>query len=246
MNGSDKTLAGFLEQIAHHLGALSSIAAALGAPGAGGAQSSTSYKKPGRTGPSSVNWGGLSASVPKNAFAYPGEEIFILQGVANGKVRANGRGINVSADLWTFDGEHVATKILNAETSAKTMEDLLRVPPTPRISLDDQNPVEEIQPTTLKKAQWTFNDGSSLTAIGKGVSHIWQLRDGSTVNADAALMVVTSGTGRFEGVQGIASTEGITYTPAGSPNPFANPGGPLRNQHTIEVFKLSLGELVKR
>jgi hypothetical protein len=220
MQEYEKTLIGAANRIADSLGSVEKIAESLG--------------------------GGGLLSVAREAFAYPGEEIFILHGVANGKVRADGRGINVSADLWTMNGEHIATKVLNAQTSAKTMEDLLRVPANPKVDLEDQTPVEEIQPTTLKKAKWTFKDGSTITAIGKGVSHIWQLKDGSTVNADAALMIVTNGTGRYEGAQGIASTEGITFTPAGNPNPFANPGGPLRNQHTIEVFKLSRGALVKR
>lgn len=185
-----------------------------------------------------------SQGVPAEALAYPKQNIFILQGVAKGKVRLDGRGINVTAEVRDFSGRQVATRVVNATTSARSPEDLMRLPAVPRVFLEEQNPVEEIQPTTTEKGTWTFNDGSTITAIGKGISHVWKQRDGSQVAADAANLVVVDGTGEYKGARGVVSLLGITYTAANQPSPFSTAGAAFGPQHSVEVFQLSMGSEV--
>lgn len=216
LSGGDKTVVAALDRIAGSLQCLDTICVQLGG---------------GRT----------SGGLPADARAYPRQNIFVAHGIARGKVRLDGRGINVTAEVFDLSGKPIATRVVNASTTARSAEELMRLPLTPKVLVEDQNPVEEIQPTTTEKGTWTFADGSTLTAIGKGISHVWMQRDGSQVAADAANLVVVDGSGTYQGARGVVSLLGITHTPAGEPSPFSTPGGPFGPQHSIEVFQLSMG-----
>jgi hypothetical protein len=221
-----------LERIAASLGSLETISNQLGGGGNSGGGIEPLANIPGL----------VRNDVPREALAYPRQSLFILHGLAQGKVRLDGRGINVTADVKDFSGRRIATRLVNASTSAHSAEELMRLPATPVVRKDEQNLVEEVAPTTTEKGVWTFADGSTITAIGKGTSHVWKQRDGSAVAADAANLVVTEGTGAFKGARGLVSLLGITYTAPGQASPFSTPGGAFGPQHSIEVFQLSMGE----
>jgi hypothetical protein len=192
-----------------------------------------------------VGRGGINSfDLPDAVRSAPQMEVFVLYGEADATVREDGRGINADADLFAFDGSKVARKVLNAMTTAKNLDEISRVPKSPQVNRFDEGAVENVEPTTLKKAVWTFEDGSTITAVGKGVSHGVRLADGGASLMDNAGMTITAGTGRYAGARGTVTTNGSSYFPPGTPTPLDNPGGEI-TQETIEVFKIFLKQDVK-
>jgi hypothetical protein len=176
----------------------------------------------------------------KESHAQVHEEVVVLQASGKGKVRRDGKGFNIEADLTDAKGARDGKVIINWETHA-TADQLTKRPPSPTVQLDAQGPIPEVPALTRAQAHWTFKDGSTLTAIGSGNSSLINL--GASVAArDSAALQITGGTGRFAGANGGVTINGSVVAPAGQ-QIFGHPGAEAvqNSVHTIRAFGGSKG-----
>ena len=181
------------------------------------------------------------ADRPTNAQIDPREEVFVRTGEGAGVVRSDGRGLSLEMQIFDTAGTPVGRKVAVGEVKAASAAELARAPFGISVDAAEPGSVEDVAPTTLLKARWEFNDGSSITAAGKGVSQLTPLKDGSALLADAASMAITEGSGQYSGARGIVSTIGTVFIPAGQDLPFGQPGAKV-HQRTIETFKIVRGK----
>jgi hypothetical protein len=170
----------------------------------------------------------------KESHAQVHEEVVVLQASGKGKVRRDGKGFNIEADLTDAKGARDGKVIINWETHA-TADQLGKRPPSPKVQLDFAGPIPEVLALTRVQALWSFKDGSTLTAIGSGNSSVLNLATSALVGDRGALQI-TSGTGRFAGANGGVTINGSVVTPAGQ-QLFGNPGAEAvqNSVHTIRA-----------
>jgi len=93
---------------------------------------------------------------------------------------------------------------------------LFYVPPQPERPFSvPVGPIPALAPAANTKGTWTFGDGSSITVVGPAMTTLTQLPDGSLLFMVATMQWITNGTGRYAGAQGLKSSLGSTYVPAG-------------------------------
>lgn len=169
----------------------------------------------------------------------PREEVIIGWGVGLGTLRADNKGITFLVDMFTLEGAPYGTMIISSETTVTNPADLINPPPMPKVIPADPNPVEHIKTQSYGKAQWTFPDGSSLTAIGVGNSNLMFLSGSDVLTAEALAMTIAGGTGRYENARGLWTANRSVLNPPGASGSLLTAQGVIRQKqlHTIRVVR---------
>jgi hypothetical protein len=158
-----------------------------------------------------ITMNGLSATVrgelPKFFSVDPSEQMFVRFAEGVGEVRADGKGLSIKLNVYSLDGQPDGTEICVGEVKANNLHEFLNPPPNPNVQFGDPGPISEVPVTSICQAKWTFEDGSTITAVGKGTSHIVPLPSQGVIRnpgimKDKAAMIITGGTGRFDGARG--------------------------------------------
>ncbi len=76
-------------------------------------------------------------------------------------------------------------------------------------------PVPEPPAQAYTKGTWTFGDGSSVTAVGQALVHAAKVQTGETDLWIAANQLISYGTGRYEGAQGLKTAAISILIPEG-------------------------------
>jgi hypothetical protein len=97
-------------------------------------------------------------------------------------------------------------------------------------------PVDEVNILSYAKGIWTFGDGSSITAIGPANIHVIYYVDGSAQLWITGNQIITAGTGRYAGAQGLKTVGGSTWVPADKAGDLSKAG--TFSANTIEVFRV--------
>lgn len=150
----------------------------------------------------------------RGAFA---EEVFSVYNVGTGTVDAAGTLINLNVNMFDLEGRWVGIQTgtqADYGPPATVVPLGLAVPPPPPLPID-QPPVPKHQRTSYTQGVWTFNDGSAIFARGPSWTHLVPLRNGAFMFMVTTAHVITQGTGRFAGVQGIKQGTGSTYVEPG-------------------------------
>jgi hypothetical protein len=150
-------------------------------------------------------------------------------------VRANIHTLDNRPD-GTYEGEY---ELIEAPADVFNRPD----PPVPPFDTP-VGPVDHVTINTHTKGLWTFGDGSSIAAIGPANFHAVKMSSGPNggvmlwVTGD---QVITGGTGRYEGVQGLKTLGGS----ADVPNLPSRPGM-LFVARTVDAFRIIRGEHIYR
>jgi len=190
-------------------------------------------------------------NIPNFMAADPRESSFIRFAEGIGRVRPDGKGLSVAMNIYDTDGTPDGQQICNGEVNANSIDDLLNPPANPNVRFSNTGHISEVPVTTRCQATWRFRDGSTLTAIGKGTSHIVPLSPSVVSTAfgsaipragvmkDAAIMVVTQGTGRYEGARGHVTLDSSVMLPDLDNVPLGKPGAVIHQKslHTFRVYR---------
>jgi hypothetical protein len=86
---------------------------------------------------------------------------------------------------------------------------------------------------SYSKGMWTFGDGSTISAVGPAILHAIQYINTASQLWVSADQLITGGTGRYAGVQGVKIVGGSSWVKG---NPFAETG-PIMIR-ILEVFRI--------
>lgn len=164
-----------------------------------------------------------------------GEEVILLSASGSGVVRKDGRGITVQAPLTDVEGRDVGSLVLSWQSLAQSADELTNRPPNPKISVDEQGPLEKLETQTLAKGEWKFANGT-ITAVGIGLSSVESLPNRLSAARDAAALTITGGTGDYEGARGHISVNG-SVTLQADEKFFGNPGA-TAVQNSVQTIRL--------
>src|SRR5262245_13682649 len=104
-------------------------------------------------------------------------ETFVRYAEGVGKVRPDGKGLSIAMNVFDTTGAPDGTQVCSGDVDgAESLEDLTEAPAHEAVKFGERGPITEVPVTTRCKATWTFQDGSTLSAIGKGTSHIVALK----------------------------------------------------------------------
>lgn len=173
--------------------------------------------------------------LPPEAQSDPREEVLVRHGFAKGRVRSDGKGVTFKVDMYKINGEADGHLIILSETTAQSPQELVEPPPTPDIIPFDENPIEHMETKSFGKARYTFPDGSTLTALGVGNSNIEFLTGGDVLTSEALAMVITEGTGRYEGARGLWTANRSVFNPPQGTLIGAQAELTQKQLHTIRV-----------
>jgi len=165
------------------------------------------------------------------------EEVLVRYGLGVGKLRPDKKGITFQVAMFKLSGEPDGQLVISSETIAEGPEELLTPPPNPNVQLDDPNPIEQMPTKSFGKGLWAFPDGSTLTALGVGNSNIENLTGGDVLTTEALAMVITNGTGRYEGARGLWTANRSVLNPPGGTLIGSEGEFRQRQIHTIRVVR---------
>lgn len=183
----------------------------------------------------------------------PRERVFTRYAEGIGSVREDGQGLSIAMNVYDEDGHADGTQICSGDITAKNLNELMRPPKNPDVRFGDPGPVTEVPVTARCKATWKFADGSSITAIGKGTSHLVPLNPADSslpagpgvvragLLADRAALVITNGTGQYAGARGMVTINSSVFLPDLQKAPIGQPGAEVR-QKSIHQFSVVLGD----
>jgi hypothetical protein len=143
----------------------------------------------------------------------PFEEVIVCRSLGTAKVYIKGNDLFIvpNGKLHRLTGEEVGW--YTGVFRAKVTDDLLEFPPRPRPPFDRPSSIpdfrKKLHPT---KAIWKFGDGS-IIATGPANSYVIPLKDRSAQLVISIAMVITNGTGRYNGALGTISSLGATWFP---------------------------------
>ena len=121
------------------------------------------------------------------------------------------------------------------------LSELWQVPPTPPPPFNRPvPPVPEPPAQAYTKGTWTFDDGSSLTAVGQAILHATRLQNESTNLFVAANEVVSKGSGRYEGAHGLKTSAMSLYLSPGT----ALEAATNVSLKSLEVFRVTRKQFI--
>ena len=180
----------------------------------------------------------VAGELPRFFSVDSAESVFLRFAEGTGEVRPDGQGIDVNLRLFTLDGQPDGTELCNGEVRVKGgLNEFLNPPPNPNVTDRETGAIAEVPVTSLCQAKWTFADGSTITAIGKGTSTIVPTAGRGGIMADKAAMIITGGSGRFANARGGVTIDTAAYLDDTMRPPVGQPGAKV-NQKTILVFRV--------
>jgi hypothetical protein len=191
--------------------------------------------------------GGGLPLVPQAAYTDDREELLVLYSVCDG-IFHEGPVITITGTLHSLDGAKVGTWAgVDQPAGPDSLPAAFQDPPRPTPPFDSPNHtvVREIPVLSWSKGIWRFDDdGSTITALGPAQlrAMIWK-NTGQGQLWVSGEQIVTGGTGRYAGVQGVKTVSGTSWIPPGpngGPPNFTQLGQfPAR---VIDVFRLVRAE----
>lgn len=163
-----------------------------------------------------------STGEPEGAKSDPREDLLIRFSHGHIVTEMSGNAFSVRADLYTLDnrpdGRYEGEYQLVAPPS-----DAFNRPPQPVPPFDQPvGPVQHVTVNAYTKGRWTFRDGSSIEAVGAANFHAVRLAKGDDEDDSeqgrvllwlTGEQIVTGGTGRFAGAQGLKTIGGSSLVP---------------------------------
>ena len=196
--------------------------------------------------------GGFS-EVPSQAHTDHREELIVRYTVGQGVVYARSSGpnkpptearIRVEGKMYKLDGTEDGSSIgIDAPVSLAALQEAqnLSEPAKPKPPFNEPGPpVAEVNILSYTKGFWRFADGSSITAIGPANVRVVLFSDKATELWITGEQIITGGTGRYAGAQGLKTVAGSSWVRPGRelfiPEPFS--------AKTIEVFRIVRSEYI--
>ena len=178
-----------------------------------------------------------SGELPKEVRSDPREEVILRWAIGRGTLRADKKGVTFIEDVYKLNGQPDGHMVVSSETIVEDKAELIAQPHNPEVVPADPNRVEHLPAKSFGKVKWTRPDGSTLTALGVGNSNIVPLTGNDVITAEVLAMVITNGTGAYEGACGLwTSNHSILNPPGGTL--LGSEGEFIRKQlHTIRVIK---------
>jgi len=178
---------------------------------------------------------------PGDAYTHPWEELLIRYVIGRGRFSPDGKFINIDTKAYKLNGEDDGTYVGVDEPMFTDVTQTFGRPDPPQPPFDEPaGPVQHSVPLSYSKGLRTFPDGSTLTAIGPANLHVAIYVDGASQFWVTSNLIVTNGTGRYEGAQGMKTVAGSTWV---------EPGKPLTelgefSVKTVEVYRIVRGEFI--
>lgn len=181
--------------------------------------------------------GGLS-EVPSAAHTDPREELIVRYTVGQGKfVFANNQPkIVVKGTMYRLNGQEDGTWEGIDEPVVEIPVTFEPPPPPPPPFDQPVPPVPDVQILSYSKGIFKFADGSSITAIGPANIRVIFYVDGAAQLWVSGEQIITNGTGRYYGAQGLKTVGGSTWVPADKAGNLSQAGD--FSAKTIEVFRV--------
>jgi hypothetical protein len=181
---------------------------------------------------------GPYSGIPANAFTNEREDLIVRYTLGSGEfvILNNQPKIKVKGKMYKFNGEEDG-EWLGIDQPIVPIEETFVAPPTPKLPFDKpEPPVDPVKILSFAKGIWKFGDGSSITAIGPAQIRVIYYVDGSAQLWVSGNQIITNGTGKYAGAQGLKTVGGSTFVPAAKAANLALAGTFVAN--TIEVFRL--------
>jgi hypothetical protein len=189
---------------------------------------------------------GPSSEVPPQAHSHKHEELIVRYTIGSGEfVFVGGQPkITVKGKMYKLNGEEDG-EWLGIDQPIVPITDTFVAPPTPDRPFDKpEPPVDKVKVLSYAKGIWKFGDGSSITAIGPAAIRVIYYIDGSAQLWVSGNQIITNGTGRYAGAQGLKTVGGSTWVPADKAGDLSKAG--TFSANTIEVFRVVRAEHIGR
>ncbi len=179
-------------------------------------------------------------AIPADAFAAPFEELVIVYSVGRATFSDDRRFISVQGGVFQVD-EVADGRWSGAWRLEISMEAARAAPPTPDQPFNRAaGQVESTPPNAFSKGRWDFGDGSSITVVGPGFVHTSTTSMLNDVVWLSASQLISTGTGRFEGVQGTKTAAVGLWLPVGQPFGRAREA----QMKSLDVFRVIPKEVI--
>jgi len=179
---------------------------------------------------------GVAGLTPREAFTdRDREEVLIRYVIGTGVFSKDGKYINIDTKAYKLNGEDDGTYIGVDEPMFADITETFNRPDPPEPPFDKPaGPMIRVTPLSYSKGLRTFPDGSTITAIGPANLHVVFYVDRAAQFWVTSNLVITGGTGRYEGARGVKIVGGSTWV---------EPGKPLTaldrfSVKTVEVYRI--------
>jgi hypothetical protein len=187
--------------------------------------------------------GGLP-EVPSAAQTDPREELIVRYTLGSGEfvIVNNAPKIVVKGKMYKLNGQEDGSWE-GIDEPVRPIEETFKPPPPPEPPFDKpEPPVADVPILSYAKGIFRFGDGSSITAIGPAQIRVIYYVDGAAQLWVSGNQIITNGTGRYEGAQGLKTVGGSTFVPADKATDLTQAGKFTAN--TIEVFRVIRNEYI--
>lgn len=143
------------------------------------------------------------------------EDLVVCYTTGQGTFSPDRKYLSVQGQIFKLDGEPDGHWAGEHEIVIPLGESWQTPPPPPPPFNRPVPPVPEPPAQAYTKGTWTFGDGSSLTAVGQALVHAAKVQTGETNLWIAADQLVSYGTGRYDGAQGLKTAAISILIPEG-------------------------------
>ena len=174
----------------------------------------------------------------------PREELIVRYTIGTGEFVFvnNAPKILVRGKMYKINGEEDGDW-QGIDQPVAPIPETFKAPPTPRPPFDKpEPPVDRVPILSYSRGIFRFKDGSSITAIGPANIRVVYYVDGAAQLWITGEQIITNGTGRYAGAQGLKTVAGSTWVPADKAQDLSKAGTFLAN--TVEVFRVIRGEYI--
>ena len=176
--------------------------------------------------------GYAGVAVPAAAHTDPREELLVVYSICVGTFHP-GPVITIRGTLYDLSGEEAGTwEGVDQPAGPDSLPMAFQEPPRPKPPFNSPNNtvVDKVPPLSWSKGIWRFKDGSTITALGPAQLRaiVWSTTGEGQLWVSGE-QIVTGGTGRYAGVQGLKTVSGTAWIPAG-------PGGGPPNFQKLGDF----------
>jgi hypothetical protein len=182
--------------------------------------------------------------VPGAAYSDLGREELIIRYVDGTGVFGISDGrpfIKIQCKMYKLNGEEDGH---HEGIDQPVIPDILEVfnrPPAPEPPFDEpKDPMVHFTIASHAKGMWTFGDGSTISAVGPANLHAIGYIDTASQLWVSADQLITGGTGRYEGVQGVKTVGGSSWVAKGKPFTARDPF----MVRVLEVFRIVRKEFI--
>jgi hypothetical protein len=190
-----------------------------------------------------VNLGAFS-EVPSQAYTDRREELIVRYTIGSGEFVLVDKApkIIIRGKMYKFNGEEDGDWHGIDELFVGIPE-TFHPPPMPKPPFDKPDPpVDKVEILSYAKGIWKFGDGSSIGAIGPANIRVIYYEDGSAQLWITGEQIITNGTGKYSGAQGLKTVGGSTWVPADKAGDLTKAG--TFSANTIEVFRVVRREYI--